>query len=335
MTLAVLGATLGLTASGSLTLGILAFAPWITPALAHALLRAWLYREGRGRIATIASAAWLVTTVTAAGAGLHSTEQEMVAAWGLGACVALAVAAVGTTGVGFAHPRAAATWFMQEALALGIWRSASGIIFSVATYARVALMSSILGPAAVGGYRAIETAFAPTSLIGPALANPGLPMMRKLVERRSAHAWALALKISLLSTGLAVAYIVPVVFGRNVVIVAFGKQFESYQSLILPIALGAIVGSAATGFSILLLAARKMRETALVILLNAALTLGLSITLAALFGLDPAAWGITLAAVPPLVVIVVIGRRVVRTSTDPIIRLGAVAPVGDGHARLS
>ena len=123
-------------------------------------------------------------------------------------------------------------------------------------------MSSILGPAAVGGYRAIETAFAPTSLIGPALGNPGLPMMRTLVERRSHNSWALALKISLLSAALAIAYIVPVVFGRNLVIRIFGTGFKGYESLILPIAIGAIVGALGTGFTLLLIAARKMRETA-------------------------------------------------------------------------
>jgi O-antigen/teichoic acid export membrane protein len=333
--LALLGVALGLAASGSLTRGILAFAPWITPALAHALLRAWLYRGGRGRIATIASGVWLLTMLAAAAAGLRSNEKEIAAAWGLGACSALAVAAANTDGFGFAAPRAARTWFLGEALGVGIWRSASGVIFSIVIYARVALMSSILGPAAVGGYRAIETAFAPTSLIGPALGNPGLPMMRKLVEQRSAHLWSMALKISMLSTGLAVAYIVPVVFGRNLVILAFGTGFKGYESLILPIAVGAIIGALGTGFSILLLAVRKMRETALIVLLNAALSLGFALPLAAFFGLEAAAWGIAVAGVPPLIIIVVIARRIVRTSMNSAVRRGAVASVSTGQSQLS
>ena len=96
-----------------------------------------------------------------------------------------------------------------------MWPAVSGIAFSVATYVRVAVMSSLLGPAAVGGYRAIETAFAPTSLVGPALVNPGLPMMRERFERRRVAAWSLARKISMLSTLLVVAYIVPVTLGRT------------------------------------------------------------------------------------------------------------------------
>jgi O-antigen/teichoic acid export membrane protein len=329
--LALLGVALGLTTSGVLALGILAFAPWIAPALIHALIRAWLYREGRGRIATISSAAWLLAMLAAAGAGLHADERQMAAAWGIGACAALAVVAANTAGVGLTAPRPAVAWFLGEALRAGIWRSASGIIFSVAIYVRVAVMSSILGPAAVGGYRAIETAFAPTSLIGPALGNPGLPMMRKLVERRSPHSWALALKISALSAGLAIVYIVPVVLGRNLVITIFGSGFRGYESLILPIAVGAIVGALGTGFTLLLIAARKMKETALIVLLNAGLTLGLALPLAALSGLEAAAWGVAIAAAPPLLVIIVIARRVVGGWAEPVLRLGTVAPASGGH----
>ena len=330
--LALFGVVLGLAMSGSLALGILAFAPWLAPALVQQLIRAWLYREGKGRIATLSSGAWLLAMLAAAGAGLHSDEKQMVAAWGIGACAALAVAAVKTVGAGLSGPRAAVAWFLAEALGLGIWRSASGIIYSVAIYARVAVMSSILGPSAIGGYRAIETAFAPTSLIGPALGNPGLPMMRKLVERRSHHSWALTLKISFLSAALAVAYIVPVVLGRNLVIRIFGSGFKGYESLILPIAVGAIVGALGTGFSLLLIAARKMREMALIVLLNAGLTLGLALPLAAYSGLEAAAWGVTIAAVPPLLVIVVVARRIVRGWAEPALRLGTVASASGGQS---
>ena len=140
-----------LAASGSLALGILAFAPWIAPALVQALIRAWLYREGRGRIATISSGAWLLAMLAAAGAGLHSDEKQMVAAWGIGACAALAVVAANTVGVGLTAPRPPVEWFLGEALGVGIWRSASGIIFSVAIYVRVA--RDVVDPRAGGRRR--------------------------------------------------------------------------------------------------------------------------------------------------------------------------------------
>ena len=114
-------------------------------------------------------------------------------------------------------------------------------------------MSAILGPAAVGGYRSVESIFAPTSLFGPALANPGTPMMRVAVERGGAPAWTLALKISALSTGLVLAYIVPITLARDLVLHLFGPSFREYENLIVPISVGALLGGMSTGFTILLL----------------------------------------------------------------------------------
>ena len=93
-------------------------------------------------------------------------------------------------------------------------------------------------------------------------------------------------------------------------IVVFGSDFREYESLILPIALGAVVGGLGTGFSILLLAARKMTATAVIVTVNATLTLALALPAAALFGLQAAAWGIALGAVPPLGLAVGVARRV-------------------------
>jgi uncharacterized membrane protein (UPF0136 family) len=81
-----------------------------------------------------------------------------------------------------------------------------------------------------------------------------------------------------------------------------------------------------------MIAARKMREVALIVLLNASLTLGLALPLAAYSGLEAAAWGVTIAAVPPLLAIVVVARRVVRGWAEPALRLGAVAPASGGHS---
>jgi O-antigen/teichoic acid export membrane protein len=312
-----LALAVGFAATGAAARGMLVFSPWFAPALTHALLRAWLYRNGRGTIATISSAVWLITMLAAVGAGLQSSDWQITAAWGLGACAALLAAGAGTAGLGLSAPRGAATWFLQEALRVGFWRTASGIVFSAATYVRVAGMSSILGPSAVGGYRAIETVFAPTSLIGPALGNPGIPAMRDAVERRSAASWALALKISLLSTGLVLAFVVPVTLARDLVFDLFGPGFSEYEFLILPIAVGALVGGMGTGFSILLLAARRMDELALLVFVNSVLTLAFALPLAALFGLEAAAWGIVLAAVPPFVMVVVIARRVAQGFRGP------------------
>lgn len=308
--LAGIGAIVGLTWSGAEARGLLIFAPWIVPALLQTLLKAWLYREGRGLIATASSAAWLLTLAAGFGVGLRSSEWNVVTAWGLGACAALAIAGVGTTGVGLAAPGPTLAWFRDEALDVGMWRTASNVFYSAATYVRVAGMSAILGPAAVGGYRAIETVFAPTSLIGPALTNAGIPIVRESAAERSPRTWGVAAKISMASAGLALAYVVPVTIARDFVFFVFGESFRDYQNLIAPIAIGAVAFSLATGFSVLLLAVRRMDLTALVVLTSAVLGLAITLPLAALFGLEAAAWGIMIAGIPPLVLVVVLARRV-------------------------
>jgi O-antigen/teichoic acid export membrane protein len=323
-----LGVAAGLADGDSFARGVLIFAPWLPAALGQALLSGWLYREGKGRVAALSMASWFTTMLAAIAAGLDSSEWELAAAWGLGASAAFGVAAVHTSGIGLARPRAAITWFAHEALGIGIWRTASGILFNVALYVRVALMSAILGPAAVGGYRAIETAFAPTTLLGPALANPGIPVLRRAVERRPADLWPLALRLSATSTALVLAYILPVAAGRDLVLSVFGPQFGRYESLILPVSVGAIVIGLGTGFSVLLLASRRTSSTALIMLVHAFLTVALTTPLALAAGLDGAAWGIAIATVPPFLLVVVLARRVVRELTGaPATSSADAAPV--------
>lgn len=320
--LSLLALVVGLTTSGAAGRGILVFAPWIAPVLAQSLLRAWLYREGRGRTAATSTVVWLASMLAVAAAGLRSTEWQITAAWGIGACLSLVVAALGTDDLGLVRLREAASWFRHEAAGLGSWLAGSSILFSAATYVRVAGISSILGTAAVGGYRAIETAFAPVSLIGPALSNPGLPTMRDAVERRASDAWRLAVRLSLLSFGLVLCYVVVVVLAKNLVFRIFGEEFRQYQDLILPIASGQLVGSLGAGFSILLLAERRMRDTATLYVVHAGLILCLALPLAALSGLTAAAWGIAFAELPPLILVIFLSHRALKPSgpePDPVL----------------
>ena len=305
--------SVGLLTTGPLARGLLVFAPWMVPALLQALLRAWLYREKRGRTAAVSNAVWLVVLIGAVAAGLRESDAAVVAAWGLGGCAALVVVVAGTRNVGLVRPRAAAAWFVGEAAAVGGWLAGSSIVYSAAAYARVAGISSILGTAALGGLRAVETAFAPVSLVGPALMNPGLPMMRDVVERRPSDAWNLALKLSGLSFGLVGAYVVAVTLGQDLVFLVFGETFRAYQSLIIPVALGQVVLGASAGFTILLIAARRMREIALVVLVQSSLTLVLGLSLALATGLEGAAWGFAVAEVPSLAVLIALARRVQHT----------------------
>ena len=138
-------------------------------------------------------------------------------------------------------------------------------------------------------------------------------MMRDVVERRPSDAWNLALKLSGLSFGLVGAYVVAVTLGQDLVFLVFGESFRAYQSLIIPVALGQVVLSASAGFTILLIAARRMREIAFVVLFQSSLTLVLVLSLALATGLEGAAWVFAVAEVPSLAVLIAFARRVQHT----------------------
>ena len=305
----------GLVGTGAVARGMLVFSPWFVPALLQALLRSWLYREGRGAVATLSSGAWLLTMAAAVAVGLRSTDWQISAAWGLGACVAVAVAVAGT-GIGLASPRAAGAWFNygRYGSAVGAQPRAS---CSAQRPPRVSGMSAILGPAAVGGYRSVESIFAPTSLLGPALSEPrhaddaGSRRARRRPrmdsgpeDQRIEHrARARVHRADHARQRSRPAPLRP----------ELSRVRESD-----PADLG---GCAARWhvdrLTILLLAARKMNQLGFLVIVNSVLTLALTLPLAALFGLEAAAWGIVVGAFPPLVLIVLMARRAARELDAP------------------
>jgi O-antigen/teichoic acid export membrane protein len=303
------GILLGSSSEGAWARGLLVFAPWLVPALMHVLLRSWLYRVARSRVAAVSSAIWLVAMLLAAGAGLRSSDMEITAAWGIGACAAAAFAALTTDSFGFARPRPSARWLADEAAHVGGWLAGSSILYNVLAYARIGGLSAILGPAAVGGYRAVEAAFSPSSLTVEALTYSGLPALRDAFERDRRSAWTLAVKLSALNFALVATYVAIVVIFEDLVFVVFGGGFREYEFLVAPIAVGQLIMSLGAGFSILLVAARMMREVAYRVLVQGVLLLGVGLTLAAVSGLEAAAWGMSFASISYVVLVVLLARR--------------------------
>jgi O-antigen/teichoic acid export membrane protein len=314
LALSVLGLVLGLSATGTWARAMLIFSPWIVPVIAHAFLKAWLYRERRARIATASSAVWLAIMLGALAMGVRSTDWQIVAAWGAGGCGAAVIAAIGTVErVRIARSGATLAWFRREALGIGAWRAAASMMSSVAAYAQAAGISAILGPAALGGYRAIETLFSPTTLITPAFVSAGLPPLRTAVEeRRAGSARSLVLKISGLSVGLVLVYVLVLVVLKDYVIGLFGGQFGEYEDLIAPVVAAQLLFGTGTGFGILVLAARRVRAILGLTVLHAGLTLALTLALAATRGLEAAAWGVALGSAVPVMLTIVLGRRIER-----------------------
>ena len=60
-----------------------------------------------------------------------------------------------------------------------------------------------------------------------------------------------------------------------------------------------------------------MNQLGFLVIFNSVLTLALTLPLAALFGLEAAAWGIVVGAFPPLVLIVLMARRAARELDAP------------------
>ena len=307
--------SLGTSFEGAWARGLLVFAPWLVPAVMHVLLRSWLYRVARSWVAAVSSAIWLATMLLAAGAGLRSSDMEITAAWGIGACAAAAFAALSSESFGLARLRHTARWLADEAAHVGGWLAGSSILYNVLAYTRIGGLSAILGPAAVGGYRAVEAAFAPSSLTAEALTYSGLPALRDAVERDRRTAWRLAVKLSALNFTLVATYVAIVVMFEDLVFVVFGEGFREYEFLVAPIAVGQLISSLGAGFSILLVAARMMREVTYVVLVQGVLLLGVGVTLAAVSGLEAAAWGMAFAAISHLVLVVLLARRGIETGS--------------------
>jgi O-antigen/teichoic acid export membrane protein len=314
---ALLTAMSGLVAPGPVARSMLIFAPWIVPSLLQDVVRSWLYRKGNARRACGASTVWLITMLAVMAAGLRYTDWQIAAAWGIGASASFAAAATGTADSGLGRPRAAAAWFRDEAARLGGWLALSGVVYGIATYVRLAAFSSILGTSAVGGFRAIETAFSPTTLVSPALSNPGLPTLRDAVERNPSRAWALGIRISLLALALTLAFVTVVILARDLVFRVLGEEFRQYEALIWPIAFGQLVTASMTGIGLVLTAARRVKNLAVLVTFNSILSVALSVPMAVLGGLEGAAWGLALAGVPPAVLTAVFARRALFPEAHP------------------
>jgi O-antigen/teichoic acid export membrane protein len=108
-------------------------------------------------------AAWLV-----------HTDWVVVSAWGVGAMLS-AIIGFAQTGVRPISPRAAVRWLRTHALPLGRWLAVAEAVGTAGQQAVFVIVAALLGASSVGGLRAAQVIFAPTTLLGPALGLPALP----------------------------------------------------------------------------------------------------------------------------------------------------------------
>jgi O-antigen/teichoic acid export membrane protein len=317
----------GILVGGAAGAGLVAFAPLVPGVVVQDALRAAAYREGRTLDAAVARGAWIVTTVGLLAAGLRGSVSTVAAAWGLGAVPAALFLA----------------WRLRcqpagPVEALGLWRCQLGhlgrplagaaVLDGVASQIETYVAALVAGAAALGGFRAAVSAFAPLTVLRPALGQVGLPKVASAMDEdpRAAARRAGVLSGVLLAAALVYAAAVAA-YGRLLPVI-FGAAFGQYSDLLLPLTVSQIISAIGTGVHLYLLAAERGRVMLAGTAVAVPLRMGATAVLGAHLGAVGLAWAVVVGSLASLVVglvgVVADARRWPRA---PLV----VAGGSDGH----
>ena len=254
-----------------------------------------LFRDGRGSGASANDGLWVLTMFAAMPAAWAvGTDWAVVAAWGLGA-LAGAVLGVAQLRAGPARPKTAWDWVVADAWPLGRWFAAESVVYTVASQLALFGLAAIVGAAAVGGLRSVQVLFAPLTLLGPALALPGLPAVRIALLDSSRAAMRVAMRLSGILVLLTSVYLlVSVLNGGALLTAVFGTEFSLYRSLIWPVGTQQLISAGAAGPYMLLKASGRAKSILVTRLVS---SIGMLVALALLaprFGITGGAWALTL-----------------------------------------
>jgi O-antigen/teichoic acid export membrane protein len=299
-------AAIGAAAPAQYGRGVLVFAPWLVPTLVQDLGRSIVFRDRRGKITALSDATWLLTMAAVAPLAFTTdTEWAVVGCWGVGA--------VGGAAIALRQIRclpaplgAALRWWKSEAWPFGRWLLLGGTLYGVASYTTVLALAGILGTSDFGGLRAVQSAFAPLTLIGPAIALPGLPLIARASPRRAlAITWQLA-GVAMLVT---IVYLLVVYAFPGLLPFLFGRDFGRFRSIMVPIGIAQLFAAPGFCLALFLTARQRGRTLVWVATLNVCLAMAFSIVFAAFFGLKGAAWAGVVASALGLLVSVVAIRQ--------------------------
>jgi O-antigen/teichoic acid export membrane protein len=277
--------------------GLLLFLPWLIPALVQDFWRVVLFRESRGAAGALNDAVWLAVMLVSAPLVLvFESSWAVVGCWGLGALTSMVF--------GFFQVRlrpeavtSAVRWWRSQAWPLGRWLGASGAVYTLGTQGLIFLLAFILDASALGGLRAVESIFAPLSLLGPALMLPGLPAVSRKLASSVREAKRLAARLGAVAALLTGAYFVVAALNpQGLLGLVFGPSFEEFRNLAWPLGLRQLLIAPTTGFNMLLLAEKRGKALVLSQLASTLAMLSLGPWLAASHGVVGAAWGSALAA---------------------------------------
>jgi O-antigen/teichoic acid export membrane protein len=288
---------IGFLVPGDIGRGLLLFGPWVGPALVQDLWRLILFRDSRGRSAVLNDALWAVgMALTLPVAWRLRTEWAVVACWGVGATLG-AVFGVFQTGSRMRSLRIAYRWWRGNLWPLGRWFAMDRAALNIGTQGSIFLLASFLGSRDIGGLRAVQSIFAPLSLLGPAIVLPGLPVIVRILPTSSRQAWVLGLRLGAIVTGLALAYMAVVGAARaRLLDLAFGGSFRSFGSLVLPVAVAQVFVAAGVGTGLLLEAARSVRALLVSRASGTVLSLPAVWLLGHEAGIVGGAWGLAIGA---------------------------------------
>ena len=300
---------IGIALPAKFGLGMLLFAPWIGAALIQELGRSILFRDRRGPSVAISDATWLVTMLaTAPIAFVTRSDWAVIGCWGAGALTGAAVVLVQLRW----RPSSwayALMWWKAEARQFGQWLGMHSVLDSAASYTCVFALVGILGASDYGGLRAVQSVFTPLTLIGPAIALPGFPLVSRVIGSSARHALAIAGRLAGVITLVTGVYVVVFWSFPSLLAFSFGPEFVDFQSIIAPIGVGQLLAAPAFGLVLFLKAAQRGRTIFALGTLNAFLSLTFSITLGFFFGLSGAAWsGAAVGALGGIALIAVLRR---------------------------
>ncbi|MDQ4026136.1 MAG: hypothetical protein M3217_11720, partial [Actinomycetota bacterium] len=165
---------LALPLGGDNAAALTAFAPWVVPALLVDAVRVAGFRGGKPTAGATAGAVWLgvmLVCLVVTGDGFRVADAAL--SWGAGAAAG-ALAGCARLGRVPASPRAAWTWW-RSAWPLARWLALQTAVYTTGMQGAQLALGILGGPAALGTLKAVQTLFAPLTLLLPAVNTPALP----------------------------------------------------------------------------------------------------------------------------------------------------------------
>jgi O-antigen/teichoic acid export membrane protein len=303
--------------------GLFLVAPWVVVLLLQDFWRSLLFREKRASAAAANDGAWFVTMAAALPVALVlKTEWAVITVWGLGA-LAGAILGFLQTRVSPSRIRAAWSWWHKEAWSFARWNASAAMIVNLGGTAGRFVLAAIVGVRSLGGFRAVESLFAPLSVIGPALNLPGLPAVARAYAVGFRRGRDMAITISGIAVAAALLFFAFLFLGGwRLLPFLFGASFEQYRELLLPIALSQIFSAAGIGLGLLITVQRRGRFLLFSRLVAVSIGIGIMAVGAMTYGVIGAAWA---SAISTLILAVTVAVGALREPK----RVEAVVPVTD------